>query len=361
MEPMNRCGSNAHRLSAVLFFAALLAAPAPILATTVVFETTLGDFEVELFDEVAPLTVANFLNYVNDGDYENTFVHRSIPGFVIQGGAFTFADNAVGTVPTDPPVVNEFNRSNLRGTIAMAKLADQPDSATASWFINLADNSADLDSQNGGFTVFGQVTGDGMQVVDAIAALQVWNAGSAFTDLPLIDYPGGNVPVTVDHLVFTTLSVKQEPSSAIPFNAGLNGSWFNAGTSGQGIFLEVFPDIPLIFIAWFTYDTSQAPDGAVAVIGHPNHRWLTAQGGFDGTTAVLDVTLTTGGLFDDPAPTSNSESGSYGTITISFQDCANGTMEYDLPGLGLSGSIPLTRIANDNVSLCEQIVTSLQQ
>ena len=153
-------------------------------------ETSIGNIEVELFDTVAPLTVGNFMNYVNDGDFTNSFIHRSIPDFIIQSGGFTFENGAVGNVPNAPPVINEFNRSNIRGTIAMAKISGDPDSATSEWFFNLADNSAILDAQNGGFTVFGQVIGSGMDVVDAIAALTVWNAGGAFTDLALIDYSG---------------------------------------------------------------------------------------------------------------------------------------------------------------------------
>jgi peptidyl-prolyl cis-trans isomerase A (cyclophilin A) len=176
------------------FLLSLLLAPVGLSAAdqgiVVRMETSLGNIEVELFDTVAPLTVANFMNYVNDGDFTNSFVHRSVPGFIIQGGGFTFENGVIGTVPTDSPVVNEFNRSNLRGTIAMAKLSGDPDSATSGWFFNLADNSANLDTQNGGFTVFGKVIGSGMDVVDAIAALTVWNVGGAFTDLPLIDYSG---------------------------------------------------------------------------------------------------------------------------------------------------------------------------
>jgi cyclophilin family peptidyl-prolyl cis-trans isomerase len=142
-------------------------------------QTDLGGIDIELFDTVAPLTVANFMNYVNDGDYNGTFIHRSVPEFVVQGGGYIFnPDNGDflggGTthIPTDPPVANEFSLSNVRGTIAMAKMDDDPDSATSEWFFNLEDNSTDLDEQNGGFTVFAQVLGDGMDVVDSIAALR---------------------------------------------------------------------------------------------------------------------------------------------------------------------------------------------
>jgi cyclophilin family peptidyl-prolyl cis-trans isomerase len=182
-----------------------------LVARFELFNTALrgGVTNVVLFDQPgagAPLTVRNFRNYVNRGAYRNSIIHRSIPGFVIQGGGFTVnglgdvleqtptsGADAVDVIPTDAPVRNEFNagRSNLRGTIAMAKVDNNPNSATSQWFFNLANNSRNLDNQNGGFTVFGQVLGNAdLNVIDAIAAVPVFGATrffgqSAFTDLPL--------------------------------------------------------------------------------------------------------------------------------------------------------------------------------
>ena len=184
----------------------------PAIATNVVMQTPFGEVEIELFDEDTPATVANFLNYVNDGDYANSFIHRSVPGFVEQGGGFSFIDGEVVAIPSDSPVINEPGISNLRGTIAMAKRGGDPNSATSQWFINLADNSANLDNSNGGFTVFGQVTGNGMEVIDQIAALERWNAGGALGQLPLIDYSGSGA-VTEDHLVMTELAKHHEHRS----------------------------------------------------------------------------------------------------------------------------------------------------
>ena len=170
----------------------LLTLPVMTTATTVQFKTTLGNFYVELFDNDAPVTVANFLKYVDDGDYNNSIVHRSVPDFVIQGGGYNYINATFDMIPTDPPIQSEVKISNTRGTIAMARLSGDPDSATSQWFINLADNTT-LDTNDGGFTVFGRVTGNGMSVVDAIAALERWNfssvLGSAFGELPLINYP----------------------------------------------------------------------------------------------------------------------------------------------------------------------------
>ena len=168
--------------------------------TTVYVNTVLGSFSIELLDDVSPNTVANFLNYVRDGDYDGTFFHRAIPGFILQGGGFSMGtDGEVSEVPSDPPVANEFRVSNIRGTIAMAKVGGNPNSATNQWFVNLADNSANLDAQNGGFTVFARVIGDGMDIVDAIVAQPISNFSGVFSDTPTIDYFSG--AVSREHLV----------------------------------------------------------------------------------------------------------------------------------------------------------------
>ena len=184
--------------AAVLAFVAA-AGRAGTIAT---FDTPLGSFDVQLLDDETPITVQNFLNYVYDGDYTNSFFHRLAYGFVLQGGGFGYDDvNGYYYVPTDPNIPNEFNRSNVRGTIAMAKTEEGPDSATSQFFFNLGDNSATLDHQNGGFTVFGYVLGDGMDVVDRLAGfppnpdnVYAWDARGyfgghpAFGQLPLIGY-----------------------------------------------------------------------------------------------------------------------------------------------------------------------------
>ncbi len=203
----------ASRAKAICFSATLLLAVASVSSadTIVNFQTPLGDFDVQLYDTAAPITVANFLNYVNSGRYEDSFFHRLIPGFVLQGGGFTF-DGSVGAVEKFDAIQNEYDasRSNLRGTLAMAKVgADYdpdtgellpgtgPDSATSEFFFNLKDNSGapplGLDYQNGGYAVFAEVMDNGMAVVDLLASQVRWNASGfhpAFSDLPLINYSG---------------------------------------------------------------------------------------------------------------------------------------------------------------------------
>ena len=141
------------------------------------FDTVVGSFDVQLFEDEAPLHVQNFLDYVEAGDYDNSLVHRNAPNFVVQSGRFNFdgqdvlAPSALPEIASRGTVQNEPGISNTRGTLALAKLPNDPNSGSSEWFINLEDNSSNLDNQNGGFTVFGEVLGDGMDVVDAIAQL----------------------------------------------------------------------------------------------------------------------------------------------------------------------------------------------
>ena len=161
--------------------------------------TNFGSIIIELFEDETPGTVANFLKYINDGDYINSFFHRSDPGFVIQGGGFkttspTFTSITQFTpVPTDPPIQNEPGISNLRRTVAMAKTSD-PNSATSQFFVNLGSNtSLDSPSNSGGFTVFGQVLD--MTAVNTIESLQVHDVRTNPTD----STPWGEVPFSSDN------------------------------------------------------------------------------------------------------------------------------------------------------------------
>lgn len=174
-------------------------------ATIVEVTTNVGKFEINLYDETTPVTVQNFLNYVSSGRYDGTVFHRSVPGFVIQGGGFRFEQQLpLVATATNSPIVNEPVWSNVKATVAMAKVAGNPNSATNQWFINLANNGANLDVQNSGFTVFGQINSADMAVVEAIAALPRYNF-TGITDLPLINYSNSdrddNKPLVSDNLV----------------------------------------------------------------------------------------------------------------------------------------------------------------
>ncbi len=140
------------------------------------FETTLGAFTIDLFDDEAPITVKNFLEYVDAGHFEGTVFHRVIPGFVVQGGGMT---EDMRQKPTNKPIKNEASNGlkNRRGTLSMARTND-PDSATSQFFINLVDNAfLDPSPRSGaGYAVFGCIT-EGMSVVDAMAKVKTGKRG----------------------------------------------------------------------------------------------------------------------------------------------------------------------------------------
>ena len=153
--------------------------------TRVSLETNKGTIELELFDEQAPATVANFVQYVKDGFYDGTIFHRVIDNFMIQGGGL---EANMRQKPTREPVQNEANNGakNTVGTIAMARTND-PHSATAQFFINVKNNDfldhRNPSAQGWGYCVFGQVTA-GMDVVNAIKGVKTGNAGG-MQDVPV--------------------------------------------------------------------------------------------------------------------------------------------------------------------------------
>jgi cyclophilin family peptidyl-prolyl cis-trans isomerase len=146
------------------------------------FETTLGDFTIELFDNKAPETVVNFLKYIDAGFFDGTIFHRIVPGFVIQGGGFT---EDMTQKRTEPPIKNEADNGlkNERGTLSMARTNDI-NSATSQFFVNLKDNEF-LDHKRGnfGYAVFARVT-EGMDVIDKIAAVETGRR-RGFDDVPV--------------------------------------------------------------------------------------------------------------------------------------------------------------------------------
>lgn len=254
------------RLAAALAAILWLSIGSSANATVVQFNTVEGTFNVRLYNGATPLNVANFLNYVNNGRYNGTFIHRSIPGFVIQGGGYTYTD-AAGTAPVTefPQVQNEPGISNLTGTIAMAKLPPPsdggpanggPNSATDQWFFNLSDTNAGscpngLDCQNGGFTAFGRVLGTGMTVVNKIAALTPYDLdGTGSTLFDAVPLRGTDeVPNPTKYsqiLVFiNSVQVLNYKAGDYDFNGTVNmadytvwrntlGSTTNAAADGNG-------------------------------------------------------------------------------------------------------------------------------
>lgn len=133
-------------------------------------------------------------------------------------------------------------------------------------------------------------------------------------------------------------------------NAGLNDAWYEPATNGQGFLLSVYPEKGTVFLGWFTYDMEFPGQDVIATLGDPCQRWLTAQGPYDGDQADLVVHNSSGGLFDSALAVPNHEP--IGSITLQFENCESGTVHYELPTYGLSGEIPIQRVASDNIAAC---------
>jgi cyclophilin family peptidyl-prolyl cis-trans isomerase len=182
------------RLLTVVFLSVLFACfsvsaeeAVPAGNPTAIIHTNMGDIQLELFADKAPVSTANFVNYANGSFYNDTVFHRVISNFMIQGGGFT-AD--MKQKPTAPPITNEADNglSNIRGTVAMARTND-PNSATAQFFINVQDNSpldhrGKSDSRAWGYAVFGKVT-SGMDVVDQIRKVETKSL-PPYSDVPVV-------------------------------------------------------------------------------------------------------------------------------------------------------------------------------
>ena len=175
-----------------------------VTGTVVRFTTVLGNMDVELYDAAAPLNVANFLAYVNAGQYNNSFFQRLVSGFIVQGGGYTVQNGNISAVVARGDVKGEHTNPNLRGTLSLA-LSNGPDTGNDNWFFNLVDNP-DLDdtSDGGPFTVFGHIIEDGLTTLDAIGAFNSYDfessLGGDFQNLPLIGYSGSG-PAKIDELV----------------------------------------------------------------------------------------------------------------------------------------------------------------
>lgn len=182
INTLGRLSRRSASVGAVALFFALQTQAQSLANPKVKFQTSLGDFVVELQSEKAPKTVENFLRYVNDKHYDGTIFHRVIDGFMVQGGGFTAA---MVQKPTRPPIPLEASNGlkNEIGTIAMARTGN-PNSATSQFFINVANNtSLNAPQPDGyGYAVFGKVT-SGMDVIDKIRQSPTGNQGG-FQNVP---------------------------------------------------------------------------------------------------------------------------------------------------------------------------------
>jgi plastocyanin len=149
------------------------------------------------------------------------------------------------------------------------------------------------------------------------------------------------------------INVVGTTENPIVINSGMTDAWYNPATDGQGMLIMVWEDISFVFMAWFTFDTERPPQDVTAILGEPGHRWLTAAGPFEGDTANLSVSLTSGGVFDAAQPPAVTDPEPVGTVSVQWTDCNAATLTYDLPSLGLTGDVPIERIVAENIPLCE--------
>jgi cyclophilin family peptidyl-prolyl cis-trans isomerase len=211
----------------------------------VTVDTNFGNFQIDLFASSAPQTVANFLAYVNSGDYNNSFVTRSVQNFVIQGGGattssatFSGSSSQFSAVPnlSGTGIPSEAGTKNTVGTIAMA-LSTGPNTGTNQWFINLAANPALDGTSNGGpFTVFGAVIGNGMQVVNQIAALPTKSVNSTVPSVGL-----SNLPVSASNQLVVISSMSVDSIDGTVFtDANGNGQLDSSeqGVPGRTVFVD---------------------------------------------------------------------------------------------------------------------------
>jgi uncharacterized protein (TIGR03437 family) len=216
----------------VSFFFALT-----LSAQTVRFQTTAGGIDVVLTPSITPLTVANFMTYVNSSEYNNTIIHRSLNAaensttvfYLIQGGGYIIKNHLPYLFQPNDPVANEFKTSNTRGTLAMALVGSDINSGSDQWYFNTIDNSSSLDSQS--FTVFGNVANSAsLGVMDAINAISTFSF-DGLTNLPLLNYTAGRTVQDANYVYVTSIAPIVPGNSA----AGVQDSASAASSNSAGI------------------------------------------------------------------------------------------------------------------------------
>jgi cyclophilin family peptidyl-prolyl cis-trans isomerase len=290
---------------------------------TVRVATTQGNIDILLLERQAPLSVANFMTYVNQNKYDNTVIHRAPQDFVVQMGGYTPTFTDI-TPPGTTPVQNEFSatRSNVRGTIAYAKVGPQGNnpptpetinSATSEFFVNLSDSNNFLDSQNGGFTVFGRVDASGMTVADAIDALPkttVTVPTGSFADVPLRQNPPSTTPPSASDLVLVNdvFVVSEAPAVTYTVTSSNPGLVNPAIVSGRNLVLNYGSGIGT---ATVTVTATEAGSGS------------TISDTFDVTVGSVDVNMGQGAnaqtvIFTDADSTQATVRVTGGTATLKF-------------------------------------------
>jgi len=257
-------------------------------------------------------------------------------------------------------VVDTFNISD---NTALTNLDGLSALTSVDRYLSITDNAVltNLDGLSALTSVGGGTFGGGIYVRDNRSLNHC--LGIVVLVDPIDDYESGpgpgasGIPDVADQVTIlnnlegcnSVLEVMGE-APLLEINSGLNDAWFNPDTSGQGFFIIVYPEIKEVFLSWFTYETERPPENVRSFLGEPGHRWLTAQGEYEENVAVLEIYITSGGVFDseEPAPSSEPD----GEIMLEFSTCNAGTVTYDIPSVDRQGVIPIERIVLDNVPLC---------
>jgi cyclophilin family peptidyl-prolyl cis-trans isomerase len=293
----------------------LLLLPAVVQAqsTFVWIQTDQGPLLVRMDTERTPLTVANFLSYVDEDFYDGMLFHRIVNNFVVQSGAFL--ETGLPRSPSRPPVASERNNDtgNRAGTISLALTGNpsNPESGQAGFFFNLQDNSATLDAQ---FTAFGEIA-------FGIGTLLRMNALTTTNQQPLR-------PPYIQFAVRTT---------GFPIMPLHSGSWFDPANPRRGFVLEIVNDAsddsgPLANVYWYDYSAGE-------------QLWATGLAPFEYGASVVTIPLlvTEGGQFGQAYdPSQVVVDSDFGTLTLRFSGCATGQFSYQTR-LG-NGSAPVTRL-----------------
>lgn len=182
--------------------------------------------------------------------------------------------------------------------------------------------------------------------------------GGVYTmTVPLPVQPLGPAVFQINHQNYHSCAdITLEDAAEFILNAGLNDAWYDPDTDGQGFFITVFPDFGLVSLAWFTYDTELPAEDAEANLGDAGHRWLTAIGPIVNNEVIMDIDITSGGIFDTATEIQHTDpSGSDGTIILTFDSCNSGTVEYDITSIDRQGIVPIRRIVDDNIVICEAL------
>ena len=292
------------------------------------FNTILGSYNAELYTSAAPINAANFLSYVNAGSYTNSFIDRSVPGFVVQGGSYDIVSGSIAAIPTSAPVVLEYNLPNALGTLAAARTSVL-NSATSAWYINTVDNSTNLGPTNaGGYTVFGRILGTGMTVVNAIASLPVYNVNSGqFPNLPVYNYNSTSGSLTTSNLVMVN-SITQIPMFPTPTAKTAVLTW-NISSSN--------PATALATLSGSTLNLSALSAGtSLITVTASDTNGNVAQGSFTVTTSANSPTITS-------QPVSQTiTAGSSVVFTTAIISSAGASYQWNFNGTAIAGATSST-------------------